>query len=44
MYNKGLKHSLFTDPQENEEGRKDVYNGSLTAVSLKLKSDLSLGM
>lgn len=42
MYDKGLKQSLFTDPQENEEGRKDVYNGSLIAVSLKLKSDLSV--
>lgn len=39
MNGKGLKHSLFKDQQENEEGRKDVYNSSLIAVSLKLKSD-----
>lgn len=35
----GLKHSLFTDPPENEEGRKDVYNGSRSDCC-KLKAQI----
>lgn len=43
MNGKGLKHSLFTDPQENEKVRKDVYNRSLIAVSLKPNQINDLG-
>lgn len=43
MNGKGLKHSLFTDPQQNEEVRKDIDNRSLIAVSLSSNQNNDLG-